>query len=564
MHKHFPSRSSRGFILPVVIILSVALSIVSVTALRTVSNSSVTLNNQYYSQLAQEAAQAGANMAVSCIKQGTITWPNPLKPHTNCSGVAGAGLDYVSKDNNWKTTFEVATPTTVGSTTTITAIGTMSLTTSSGITIGQTITKNVKASVTVTPGTSSTADNEISGGRHGCVVANGQAYCWGYGYYGQQGNGSNAANMVPIAVSTAGVLAGKTVTAISAAERHTCAIADGKAYCWGYGYYGQQGNGSNASNMVPVAVSTAGVLAGKTVTDISTGFKHTCAIADGQAYCWGYGYYGQQGNGSNASNMVPVAVTASGALAGKTVTSINAGERHTCAIADGKAYCWGYGYYGQQGIGSNATNMVPVAVSTSGVLAGKTVTNISAGYRHTCAVADGKAYCWGYGYYGQQGNGSNATNMLPVAVTASGVLAGKTVTNISAGSRHSCAVASGQAYCWGYGYYGQQGNGSNATNMVPVAVTASGVLAGKTVTAISAALFDGIDDDTYEDDGRHTCAIASGQAYCWGYGYYGQQGNGSNASNMVPVAVSTAGVLAGKTVNDGSTSTPSIYSVVHY
>jgi alpha-tubulin suppressor-like RCC1 family protein len=251
---------------------------------------------------------------------------------------------------------------------------------------------------------------------------------------------------------------------------------------------------------------------------------------------------------------VPVAVSTAGVLSGKTVTSIISGERHTCAIADGKAYCWGYNYYGQQGTGStNPTNASPVAVSTSGVLAGKTVTNLSTGERHTCAIADGKAYCWGYNYYGQHGTGStNPTNASPVAVSTSGVLAGKTITSISVGERHSCAVADGTAYCWGYNYYGQLGDNTTTNRYSPVAVNASGVLAGKTVTSINAAE-------------KHTCAIADGKMYCWGYNYYGQLGTGSTyPSSLVPVAVSIAGVLAGKTVSDGSTHTDAVYKALIY
>jgi alpha-tubulin suppressor-like RCC1 family protein len=41
--------------------------------------------------------------------------------------------------------------------------------------------------------------------------------------------------------------------------------------------------------------------------------------------------------------------------------------------------------------------MLPVKVSTSGVLSGKSILQISAGYYHTCVIAnDSNSYCWGY------------------------------------------------------------------------------------------------------------------------------------------------------------------------
>ena len=48
-----------------------------------------------------------------------------------------------------------------------------------------------------------------------------------------------------------------------------------------------------------------------------------------------------------------------------------------------------------------------MAVDASGVLAGTTVTAITAGFGHTCAVADSAAYCWGYNNDGQLGNNTN-------------------------------------------------------------------------------------------------------------------------------------------------------------
>ena len=103
------------------------------------------------------------------------------------------------------------------------------------------------------------------------------------------------------------------------------------------------------------------MLAGKTVTAISAGFAHTCAIADGNAYCWGSGADGVLGNGGTADSSVPVAV--GGALSGKTVTAISAGRSNTCAVAAGRAYCWGYNLNGQLGNGATTDSATPVAVN---------------------------------------------------------------------------------------------------------------------------------------------------------------------------------------------------------
>ena len=361
----------------------------------------------------------------------------------------------------------------------------------------------------------------------------GRAFAWGNNQYGQLGNNSTAGSAVPVPVDTAGVLAGMTIAAIDAGTYHSCAVADGKAYCWGNNAFGQLGDNTTTDSKVPVAVNTAGVLAGKAITAIDAGPLHTCAVADGKAYCWGNNAFGQLGDNTTTDSKVPVAVNTAGVLAGKTVTSIDAGPLHTCAVADGKASCWGDNYYGQLGNNTTTDSRVPVAVDTSGVLNGKTVTAIAAGGNHTCAVADGKASCWGYNGYGQLGN-TNTNSSLPVAVDTTGPLAGRTITAITAGASHSCAVAEGRASCWGRGDYGQLGNNSTTGSSVPVPVDTSGVLA-RTVAAITAGEL-------------HSCAVADGKAYCWGRGDYGQLGNNSTTNSSVPVEVTTGGVLAGQTI----------------
>lgn len=308
---------------------------------------------------------------------------------------------------------------------------------------------------------------------------------WGSNTYGELGNGSPADSSVPVAVNTTGVLAGKTVTALSAG-RHSCAVADGRAFCWGYNGAGALGNQSYSDSSVPVAVNTAGVLAGKTVTSVAVGTWHTCAIADGQAYCWGSDASGQLGTKDYTNSSVPVAVDTTGVLSDKSVTSIAAGTTHSCAIADGQAYCWGSNANGQLGNSSFTDSSVPVAVNTAGVLSGKDVNAIAAGARHSCASAQGQSYCWGWNNEGQLGNGTTTDSSVPVAVESLGVLSGLSVTAIATGSQHTCAVAGGKAFCWGLGSRGQLGNGLTASSSVPVGVVTGGVLAEGAVITISA------------------------------------------------------------------------------
>ena len=319
------------------------------------------------------------------------------------------------------------------------------------------------------------ANQFSSGYYHACVIASdNKLYCWGRNHRGQLGNNSMVDSSRPVAVNMTGVLAGKTIKQISTGAYHTCVVAsDDNAYCWGENMKGQLGNNSTANSSVPVKVDTSGVLAGKTIKQISTGHYHTCAVAsDDKMYCWGENNNGELGNGSTVDSRVPVAVNMTGVLAGKTIKQMSVGTYNTCVIAsDDKVYCWGSNAYGQVGNNSLTDSNVPVAVNTTGVLAGKTIKQISVGHHRACAIAsDDKMYCWGNNMGGALGNGSTADSHIPVSVNMSGILAGKVIRRISIGAFHTCVYATdNKIYCWGSNNYGQLGNNSTANSGVPVA-----------------------------------------------------------------------------------------------
>jgi alpha-tubulin suppressor-like RCC1 family protein len=313
---------------------------------------------------------------------------------------------------------------------------------------------------------------------------------WGQNNYGQLGDNSTTQSLVPVGVNTSGVLNGKTVIQTSAGNADACAVtSDGGAYCWGNNGLGSLGDNSTTNSLVPVAVDTSGALSGKTVVQLSAGSSYTnCAVtSDGRAYCWGNNGNGQLGS-PGANPLVPNAVDTSGVLNGKIVTQIAVGSYHACAVtSDGGVYCWGSNVYGQLGNNGGGSSSVPVAVNTSGVLNGKTVTQVSASQRSTCVVtSDGGVYCWGQNSNGQLGNNSTTSSPVPVAVNTSGVLNGKTVTQLGMGYNGVCVVTSdGGAYCWGNNSNGQLGNNSTTQSLVPIAVDTSGVLNGGFVSQVS-------------------------------------------------------------------------------
>ena len=462
---------------------------------------------------------------------------------------------------------------------------------------GASSSSNVPVTVTASSGALSgvTLTGLSVGGSSACVLsAAGAAYCWGLGTSGQLGNGASSTSNVAVPVSAGAVPAATPLTQISVGGSSACALSEaGLGYCWGLDTSGQLGNNSTTLSNVPVAVSVAGVLAGVSLTQISTGYSNfTCALGgSGAAYCWGSNTSGQVGNAATAPAtggfLVPVAVTT-------VPTLVSAGNGHSCMLRSGKAYCWGDNADGDLGnnstgnssvpvpvwtggalcgghpdpdqrrhvrtcalssagavvlLGENACragqqlahlSSVPVAVYTGGVLAGVTVTQVSVGGGVVCVLSSaGAAYCWGAGASGSLGNGSTTgVQPTPVAVSAGAVPVGAILTQISVKSVTACVLSSaGAAYCWGYGANGQMGNGTTtSSNSLPVAVTLAVPL-----IQISAGYVD-------------TCALAAtGAGYCWGQNGYGGLGTGLNAGSDVPLPVWTGGVLAGVTLTQITT-----------
>jgi len=380
------------------------------------------------------------------------------------------------------------------------------------------------------------------GSWHSCAILdNGAAKCWGRNNSGQLGinntndMGDNSSEMSQLTGINLGT--GRTATAISAGNIHTCAVLDnGAAKCWGSNRYGELGidstenMGDNSSEMSQLTGINLGT--GRTATAISAGSSNTCAVLDnGAAKCWGFNRYGQLGTDNTTTmgddpgemNSLPTIYLGTG----RTATAISAGNSHNCAILDnGAAKCWGRNNYGQLGT-DNTTTMGDDpgemdSLPTINLGTGRTATAISAGNSHTCAILDnGAAKCWGKNNYGQLGidstenMGDNSSEMSQL--TGINLGTGRTATAISAGNIHTCAVLdNGAAKCWGKNKYGQLGidstenMGDNSSEMSQL--TGINLGTGRTATAISTRL-------------NHTCVVLdNGAAKCWGFNNFGRLG----------------------------------------
>lgn len=368
--------------------------------------------------------------------------------------------------------------------------------------------------------------------------ASARPMAWGNNGNGQLGTNSTTQSNLPANVTTTGVLTGKTMISLSAGRNHSLALcSDGTVAAWGLNADGQIGANGGSQSTVPVLVSNLGVLATKRVIALAAGEAHSLALcSDGSVAAWGSNANGQLGR-SGGSTANPVAVSTSSVLSGKRVVAIAAGQRHSVALlSTGEVTTWGYNFYGQLGDGGNGSKTVPVLVNMTGVLTGKSVAVIAAGSDHCLAIcSDGTLASWGDNRDGQLGNGTTTESNVPVLVTTTGTfLATRTVTTIAAGADHSLALCSdGRIASWGRNSFGQLGRTSGSP-LLPGGVSISGALSGKTVTSVAGG-------------SSHSLALCSdGTLTAWGSNSFGEMGTGNTTSSNVPQNVNTTPLFAGQ------------------
>ncbi|GIL16465.1 MAG: hypothetical protein BroJett040_02160 [Oligoflexia bacterium] len=178
-----------------------------------------------------------------------------------------------------------------------------------------------------------------AGYAHTCAIVGGAAKCWGYNVSGQLGNNSFANSSSPVDVQ----LFTSDFLAISAGFFHTCAtLLDGSMVCWGENSSGRLGDGTTINKLVPTPVLNISNL-----LNIDTGGYHTCAISPSNSlYCWGYNGAGQLGIGSGMDTNIPIQITTPAEIT-NSFTKITSGYHHTCTIANKSIYCWGDNSSGQ-------------------------------------------------------------------------------------------------------------------------------------------------------------------------------------------------------------------------
>jgi alpha-tubulin suppressor-like RCC1 family protein len=139
------------------------------------------------------------------------------------------------------------------------------------------------------------------------------------------------------------------------------------------------------------------------------------------------------------------------------------------------------------------------------VIVASVTTTVSAGSSHTCAIATGRLYCWGLNDDGQLGDGSRTTRLSPTPTTTLPAAVNSVIT----GGSHTCGGSNQDPWdygetttCWGNNAQGQLGDLRNTPFVFALAA-----------------------------GGSHTCGTDFGSLpalYCWGSNERGQLGIGTS------------------------------------
>jgi alpha-tubulin suppressor-like RCC1 family protein len=218
---------------------------------------------------------------------------------------------------------------------------------------------------------------------YSCAVMNDKTLrCWGAlnnGFCGYAGT--------PTAITGA-----VNVAEVAIGYYHACYVdTAGAVKCWGTNTSGVLGNGvsSTSCQVAPVAA-----LLSEPVAKLSLGHSHTCALLqNGSVKCWGDNTYKQTGQTSGTSVKTPNLVPG----LKEAVKDISTGYRHTCALTTGGAVkCWGFNLFSGS-LGVNSYQMFSTAVPQDALGLSMHVKKLKGGPWLTCAITeDDFIKCWGH------------------------------------------------------------------------------------------------------------------------------------------------------------------------
>ncbi len=525
----------RGFTLPTLLIISTVLMIMGAAILQGTVSVKNALDDQFYNQLAREAAEAGVKFAQSCHDQGA-SW-SELRPETNCAGlINGSAPNTVVNTETYQTTFTVGAIDERGDgSTLIMASGFTQLKRRSSGEVYRTYTEILGEATganasTVLPETFAPNQSVHDYAMSGMLGYNNVPYTTGANSNGKLGDGTSSnKSLLEDFKLPGGLTARKMVTG----NYNTFVIAsNGQVYGAGDNTDGQLGDGTtnNTSASNPVRFQLpAGVFAVDLDTGGASRGSYTVVVgSNGQLYGSGDNSDRQLDSSGN-DILTPIHMPLPGNARVKQATVINGENNNQVVLAvldDGRVFGRGRNTATQLGGSSTSDTADRTSWAQLSLPGGRLGKEVQVGYYNTYILTtDGMVYGFGGGGAGALGNGGTAsayntaqTFNLPGSLHALSfeVATSSNVSETDSNAYNSAFVVASnhQVYGAGQNHKGQLGDGTTTNRSTPVKFN---LPSGLTAQKVSAMYYT-------------TCVLASNkQVYCAGDNKYGQLGIGNTA-----------------------------------
>ncbi len=341
-------------------------------------------------------------------------------------------------------------------------------------------------------------------------------YSWGFGKYGQLGNGltetAETPQLMRLPKST-------TPLQISCGAHYTlllCEVATGdgtkkhrRLFACGWGKHGRLGTGTDDDHTHPAPLALP-----DTPEQISAGFWHAaCLSTDGVLYAWGYNRTHNVLGLGLIKGVPPIQYVPVRVATDLRFKHVSCGYNYTYAVGiDGSCWSWGSGSHGVLGHGDTLERTTPTRIDVPGH---KPISFVDCGYSHVAVVTEsGKLFMAGHGGDGALGVGGKSDRHRLCHVIALDAVA---IDNASCslGERHGHSLActkTGEVYSWGDGYKGKLGHGDQESKELPTRLDPSS-FCGECVKSVKCG-------------GIHSAAVTrEGGVYTWGCGSDGRLGH---------------------------------------
>ena len=255
------------------------------------------------------------------------------------------------------------------------------------------------------------------GGAHTLALhESGTMYSWGVGLNGRLGHGNEAEVHTPKVIEEPKKERKKIVFIAAGGCTSAACDDDGTGMTWGAGGYGRHGQGHTRDVLLPTPIVLAGEeKSERFISMIALGNEHGIALdATGTVHSFGAGADGKLGHGNLQDQPNPKRIDAFDEVLPQIVVSIAAGTRHSVFLTDkGRVHTAGFGANGRLGHGNFGDQRRPKLVAA---LEGTKVVAVAAGDSHTAVMSQsGDLLCFGWGQYGQLGLGDYKDAETPAA-----------------------------------------------------------------------------------------------------------------------------------------------------